>query len=106
MHTCVFIICLTQLLEVSAKIYDATGCTRIGEVTSAAFSPYINAPIAVPYIGKAFSKPGTDDMVKTMNENKMHAAQVIKTPFVSTRTLPQNSRGFFSSPRSGDRRRV
>jgi len=70
MHTCVFIICLTQLLEVSAKIYDATGCTRIGEVTSAAFSPYINAPIAVPYIGKAFSKPGTDDMVKTMNETR------------------------------------
>jgi hypothetical protein len=38
--------------------------------SSAAFSPYINAPIAVPYIGKAFSKPGTDDMVKTMNETR------------------------------------
>ena len=85
MHTCVGIICLTQLLEVSAEIYDATGCTRIGEVTSAAFSPCIKAPIAMAYIGKAFSKPGTDVMVKSTNGHKMHAAQVIKTPFVPTR---------------------
>lgn len=85
MRTCVGIACLSQLLDVSAEIYDSKGCIRIGEVTSAALSPCLKTPIAMAYVGKEFSKPGTDIMVKAMNGHKMYAAQVVKTPFVPTR---------------------
>lgn len=113
MRICVGIVCLTQVPEVHAEIFDANGSVRIGEVTSAAFSPSIKMPIAMAYVGKAFSKPGTDILLsstlKGSNERTMLSAQVVKTPFVETRfyKIPKTvvrdpaTGEEFESPRNG-----
>lgn len=66
-----------------AEIYDATGETLIGEVTSGTFSPCLKAPIAMGYVATANSKEGTDVMIKI--RNKMSSAKITKMPFVETR---------------------
>lgn len=66
-----------------AEIYDATGETLIGEVTSGTFSPCLKKPIAMGYVATDSSKNGTDIMIKI--RGKMQPAQVTKMPFVETR---------------------
>eukprot|EP00639_Heterosigma_akashiwo_P004887 CAMPEP_0194574918 /NCGR_PEP_ID=MMETSP0292-20121207/10591_1 /TAXON_ID=39354 /ORGANISM="Heterosigma akashiwo, Strain CCMP2393" /LENGTH=411 /DNA_ID=CAMNT_0039426563 /DNA_START=42 /DNA_END=1277 /DNA_ORIENTATION=+ len=65
------------------EIYDPSGETLIGEVTSGTFSPCLKAPIAMGYVQKAFEKEGTEVAVKV--RGKMQAAQITKMPFVEQR---------------------
>jgi aminomethyltransferase len=65
------------------EIFDATGETKIGEITSGTFSPSLKAPIAMGYVETASSKAGTPVMLKI--RNKMQAAEVTKMPFVEPR---------------------
>jgi len=65
------------------EIYDATGETLIGEVTSGTFSPCLKVPIAMGYITTPHSKESTDVMLKI--RNKMQPAKITKMPFVESR---------------------
>jgi aminomethyltransferase len=65
------------------EIYDATGETKIGEVTSGTFSPTLKAPIAMGYVETPSAKAGTEVMLKI--RNKMQKAEVTKMPFVEAR---------------------
>ena len=65
------------------EIYDASGETLIGEVTSGTFSPILKAPIAMGYVATASAKNDTDVMVKI--RDKMHKARIVKMPFVESR---------------------
>jgi len=62
------------------EIYDASGETLIGQVTSGTYGPSLKAPIAMGYVETAMAKAGTDVMLKV--RNKMQKAQVTKMPFV------------------------
>lgn len=66
-----------------AEVYDATGETLIGEITSGTFSPCLKAPIAMGYVETKSAKAGTEVMVKI--RNKMQKAEVSKMPFVESR---------------------
>lgn len=66
-----------------AEIYDATGETLIGHVTSGTFSPCLKAPIAMGYVATEHSKFDTEVMLNI--RNKMQKATVTKMPFVPTR---------------------
>jgi aminomethyltransferase len=63
-----------------AEIFDATGETKIGEVTSGTFSPCLKVPIAMGYVETPSAKAGTEVMVKI--RNKMQKAEISKMPFV------------------------
>ena len=63
------------------EIFDATGETKIGEVTSGTFGPTVKAPVAMGYVETASSKAGTDIMLKI--RNKMVKAQITKMPFIT-----------------------
>jgi aminomethyltransferase len=65
------------------EIYDATGETLIGEVTSGTFSPCLKKPIAMGYVSTDNAKNGTEIMLKV--RGKMQKAEVTKMPFVETR---------------------
>jgi len=64
------------------EIYDATGETLIGEVTSGTFSPCLKKPIAMGYVDTPSAKAGTEVMLKI--RNKMQKAAVTKMPFVNS----------------------
>jgi aminomethyltransferase len=66
-----------------AELYDETGATQIGHVTSGTFSPCLKKPIAMGYVDAAYQKAGTNIQVKI--RDKLHPAQVTKMPFVPTR---------------------
>lgn len=66
-----------------AEIYDATGETKIGTITSGTFSPCLKAPIAMGYVDTPHAKVGTELQIKV--RNKMQKAVVTKMPFVETR---------------------
>jgi aminomethyltransferase len=65
------------------EIYDATGETLIGEITSGTYSPCLKAPIAIAYVSTANAKNGTEVMLKI--RNKLQKASITKMPFVETR---------------------
>jgi aminomethyltransferase len=65
------------------EIYDATGSTMIGEVTSGTFSPSLKKPIAMGYVETDSSKAGTEIMLNI--RGKMQKAEVAKMPFVESR---------------------
>lgn len=65
------------------EVYDASGETCIGEVTSGTFSPCLKAPIAMGYVAMGHHKNDTDIMLKI--RNKMVKAKVTKMPFVESR---------------------
>lgn len=65
------------------EIYDASGETLIGEVTSGTFSPCLKVPIAMGYVDTPNAKAGTEVMLKI--RNKMQKAQITKMPFVESR---------------------
>jgi aminomethyltransferase len=64
------------------EIYDATGDTLIGEVTSGTFSPCLKKPIAMGYVSTPNAKDGTEITLKI--RGKMQKAAVTKMPFVET----------------------
>jgi len=66
-----------------AEIYDESGETKIGEVTSGTFSPCLKKPIAMGYVESSYQKAGTPVQVKI--RNKMQKAEVSKMPFVESR---------------------
>lgn len=63
------------------EIYDASGTTKIGEVTSGTFGPSVNAPVAMGYVDTANSKVGTEIMLNV--RGKMQKALVSKMPFIT-----------------------
>jgi len=65
------------------EIYDATGETLIGEVTSGTYSPCLKAPIAMGYVSSPHAKNETEVMLKI--RNKMQKAKITKMPFVESR---------------------
>lgn len=65
------------------EIYDATGETLIGEVSSGTYSPCLKAPIAMGYVSTAHAKNDTEVVLKI--RNKMQKATVTKMPFVESR---------------------
>jgi aminomethyltransferase len=64
------------------EIFDATGETKIGEITSGTYSPCLKAPIAMGYVETPSAKAGTEIMVKI--RNKMQKAEITKMPFVAS----------------------
>jgi aminomethyltransferase len=64
------------------EIFDATGETLIGEITSGTYSPCLKCPIAMGYVENASSKVGTEVMVKI--RGKMQKAAISKMPFVES----------------------
>jgi aminomethyltransferase len=64
------------------EIFDATGETKIGEISSGTFSPCLKAPIAMGYVNTASSKAGTEIMLKI--RGKMQKAHIAKMPFVES----------------------
>jgi aminomethyltransferase len=64
------------------EIYDATGETLIGEISSGTFSPCLKAPIAMGYVSPPNAKIGTEVMIKI--RNKMQKASITKMPFVES----------------------
>jgi aminomethyltransferase len=65
-----------------ADILDADG-TRIGEVTSGAFSPCLKTNIAMGYVPKAHAKAGTELQVAV--RGRANKATVTKMPFVEAK---------------------
>lgn len=65
------------------EIFDASGETKIGEITSGSFSPSLKAPIAMGYVETKSAKVGTEVMLKI--RNKMQKAEIHKMPFVEAR---------------------
>jgi aminomethyltransferase len=61
------------------EIYDSTGSTMIGVITSGTMAPSLGKPIATGYVETAYSKEGTPLTVKI--RNKMSEARVVKMPF-------------------------
>jgi aminomethyltransferase len=66
-----------------AEIYNATGETQIGIVTSGCPSPCLKVPIAMGYVETQSSKKGTEINVKV--RGKMQKAMVESMPFVESR---------------------
>lgn len=65
------------------EVYDVSGSTKIGTVTSGTFSPCLKKPIAMAYVETEHSKVGTEVMLKI--RDKMHTAEITKMPFVESR---------------------
>ena len=65
------------------EIYDATGETQIGEITSGTFSPCLKAPIAMGFVATPHAKADTEVQLKI--RGKMQKAVVTKMPFVPSR---------------------
>lgn len=65
------------------EIYDATGETLIGEVSSGTYSPCLKAPIAMGYVSAQNAKVGTEVTLKI--RSKMQKAKITKMPFVEAR---------------------
>jgi len=56
------------------------GDRKIGEITSGGFGPTVEAPVAMGYVEREFSKTGTE--LTLMVRGKPRAAKVAKLPFV------------------------
>ena len=55
----------------------------IGKITSGGFGPSVNGPIAMGYVTRAFTAPGTE--VQLIVRDKPLAAKVVPLPFVPAR---------------------
>jgi len=64
------------------EIFDASGETKIGEVTSGTYSPCLKKPVAMGYVEKMSAKAGTEVMLKI--RGKMQKAEITKMPFVES----------------------
>lgn len=65
-----------------SAVVDPAG-NLIGEVTSGGFSPSLNAPIAMGYVARSYSDPGT--ALATVVRDVARPARVSPLPFVPTR---------------------
>jgi aminomethyltransferase len=63
------------------EIYDSTGETLIGEITSGTYGPSVKKPVAMGYVETASGKEGTEVMLKI--RGKMQKAAVTKMPFIT-----------------------
>lgn len=63
------------------EIYDSSGETKIGEVSSGTFAPSLKKPIAMGYVSTENSKAGTEVTLKI--RGKMQKAEITKMPFVA-----------------------
>ena len=61
------------------EIQDLDG-RAVGEVTSGGFGPSVGGPIAMGYVTRALSKPGTK--IQLLVRGKLHPATVVKLPFI------------------------
>ncbi|KAL4425386.1 hypothetical protein ABPG75_009402 [Micractinium tetrahymenae] len=64
------------------EIFTADGATKVGTITSGAFSPCLKKNISMGYVDKAHAKAGT--ALKVNVRGKMNDATVTKMPFVPT----------------------
>ena len=62
------------------EVFDATGTTKIGEITSGGFGPSFGGPVAMGYVDLENAADGTAIMLNV--RGKMMPAQVTKMPFV------------------------
>lgn len=69
--------------RIGTEIYDTTGETLVGMITSGTYSPSMSIPISMGYIDVGSSENGLDILVKI--RNKLHKAKVTKMPFIETR---------------------
>ncbi|WVR05748.1 glycine cleavage system T protein [Kwoniella sp. DSM 27419] len=65
------------------RIYDATGTSEIGVITSGIPSPTLGKNIAMGYIANGSHKKGTEVMIEV--RKKMREAKVVGMPFVPTK---------------------
>jgi aminomethyltransferase len=63
------------------EIFDVSGGSKIGEVTSGTFSPSLGKPIAMGYVATEHAKEGTKVAVKV--RGKLQEAEITKMPFVT-----------------------
>ncbi len=63
------------------KIKSASGDREIGQVTSVAYSPTLRHTIAMGYVHRDFSEPGTAVAIEA--EHSLTPAQVVALPFVA-----------------------
>lgn len=61
------------------RVFDATGQTRIGEVTSGTLSPSLNVPIAIAYVQETLAREGTKVQIE-IRGGKV-GAEIVPTPF-------------------------
>ncbi len=61
------------------EILSSTG-DKIGEVTSGGFAPSLGSPVAIAFVNREFTEPGTQ--LQAVVRNKNLPAQVTKMPFV------------------------
>lgn len=66
----------------NCEIFSADGQTKVGTITSGAFSPCLKKNISMGYVEKALAKAGT--ALKVNVRGKMNDATVTKMPFVPT----------------------
>lgn len=64
------------------KIYDESGSTEIGEVTSGCLSPSLKENISMGYVSTKSATVGTKLQIQI--RNKKHEAVVTRMPFVKT----------------------
>lgn len=67
------------------KIFDGTGASRIGEVTSGTLSPSLNFPIAIGYVKEGLHKVGTK--LKLEVRGTKIPAEIISTPFYRSKSI-------------------
>jgi aminomethyltransferase len=60
-------------------IFDESGKTKLGEVTSGTLSPSLGYPIAIAYVPAAQKAPGTSLQVQV--RDRLFPAEVVPTPF-------------------------
>lgn len=83
------IICPDMVPAECTQIFDSENRSTVGEITSATFSPSLEAPIAMAYIEKALAKAGTDIYLmiahKDGKRHKMCKARILGLSFVPTK---------------------
>lgn len=63
------------------ELFDETGETAIGKVTSGGYSPLLEGPIAMAYVATEYAKTGTKILAKM--RGKDYPCEIVKMPFVT-----------------------
>lgn len=103
---CVGILGLTFVPDERTEVFDSDGTVKVGEITSAAFSPCMEKPIAMALVDSMNAKRGTELVLKTTigEEEKSDKVQVVKLPFVETRfyKVPEDTKEKVHDPSTGE----
>jgi aminomethyltransferase len=67
-----------------ARLIDPDSGTDIGAVTSGGYGPSVGAPVAMGYVERGYSEPGTP--VQALVRGRPRDCTVAKLPFVPHRT--------------------